>query len=245
MDLLFYTAGQSQALSYAVNLLRERGVPFSGQTDLAVTHLLLPTPAFTADGCLQGGSRLESLLPQLSSSVAVIGGKLEHPLLDQYQRFDLLDDDTYVTENALITAHCALKYAMEKLPVILDGCPVLVIGWGRIGKCLCKLLQGLGANVTVAARKAKDRAMARALGCASVPTAGLTPKGYRLIFNSVPEMLLPDAGSAVKIELASSPGIGGKDIIVARGLPGKDAPESTGRLIAETVSRHCGLNIDF
>ena len=41
----------------------------------------------------------------------------------------------------------------------------------------------------------------------------------------------------VKLELASSPGMEGSDIIQARGLPGKMAPESSGKLIARTVLR--------
>ena len=44
-------------------------------------------------------------------------------------------------------------------------------------------------------------------------------------------------GNALKIDLASKPGIGGSDVIWARGLPGKDAPESSGELIAKTIIR--------
>jgi hypothetical protein len=44
-------------------------------------------------------------------------------------------------------------------------------------------------------------------------------------------------GKALKIDLASQPGIGGNDVIWARGLPGKNAPESSGKLIAQTVLR--------
>ena len=64
-----------------------------------------------------------------------------------------------------------------------------------------------------------------------------------LIFNTVPEMVLSaDQLSAcrncVKIDLASKPGIGGKDVVIGRGLPGKYAPESSGRLIAQTILQH-------
>ena len=46
----------------------------------------------------------------------------------------------------------------------LADCKVLVIGWGRIGKCLAALLKGLEADVTVVARKETDRAILHALG---------------------------------------------------------------------------------
>lgn len=41
----------------------------------------------------------------------------------------------------------------------------------------------------------------------------------------------------MKIDLASKPGIGGTDVLWARGLPGKFAPESAGKLIAQTILR--------
>ena len=59
-----------------------------------------------------------------------------------------------------------------------------------------------------------------------------------LLYNTVPD--LPhdwDLSQIVAIDLASEPGMKGSNIIVARGLPGKYAPESSGRLIAETILR--------
>ena len=41
----------------------------------------------------------------------------------------------------------------------------------------------------------------------------------------------------VLMDLASSPGIDGENVLWARGLPGKIAPESSGELIAKTVMR--------
>lgn len=240
MDVLFYTAGGSKALDHAVCLLKQAGIPFTDQTDLCATHLLLPVPSFAPDGKLMGGGDLQTLLPQLSRNICVIGGNLNRPELDGYPIWDLLQDDTYVSVNAAITAHCAVGHAICRLPVTLDKCPVLVIGWGRIGKCLTKLLAALGAQVTVAARKSSDRAMATALGYGSIWTDAIDPSPYRVIFNTAPVMVLPDGGNALKIDLASKPGIGGTDVIWARGLPGKDAPESSGKLIAESVL--CKLN---
>ena len=47
---------------------------------------------------------------------------------------------------------------------------------------------------------------------------------------------LPDCrGNALKIDLASCPGMLGDDVIIARGLPGKYVPESSGRLIARRL----------
>ena len=129
-----------------------------------VTHLLLPVPSFGPDGGVIGGGNLSTLLTLLPKDITVIGGNLDRPELDYYATIDLLQNECYLAHNANITAHCALELVLDQLPVILDGCQVLIIGWGRIGKCLGKLLQQLGAQVSVCARKESDRSMLAALG---------------------------------------------------------------------------------
>ena len=81
--------------------------------------------------------------------------------------------------------------------------------------------------------------MIRALDLRSAET-GVYSEGlshYDFIINTVPAMVLPAApGTALKIDLASQPGIGGCGVLQARGLPGLLAPESSGALIAKLVS---------
>ena len=87
--------------------------------------------------------------------------------------------------------------------------------------------------------------MAAALGISAVdiPQVPDIPPGIRLLLNTVPAPML-DADildkytRCVKIDLASSPGLNGCDIVYARGPPGQYAPESSGRLIAQTIARH-------
>ena len=134
---------------------------------------------------------------------------------------------------------------MLQLPVTLRKCKVLIIGWGRIGKCLTRLLRAMEADLTVAARKETDRATAHALGYAAIHPAMLEGKldQFRLIINTVPQPILNSeqlsdcCDKCVKLDLASVQGLEGNDVIWARGLPGKDAPESSGALIAKTIVR--------
>ena len=237
-ELIFYCAGSSRALYYAAAFLMEEGAVFLPCPDHTVTHLLLPIPSFDGDGRIKGGGDLSALLKQLPRTVTVVGGGLDRPELKDYEVLDLLKDPWYLARNASITAHCALELALAKLPVTLEKCPVLVIGWGRIGKCMAKLLHGLGACVTVAARKESRRVMIEALGYRSCPMEDIRTENYRLIINTVPAMVLPTApGTALKMDLASVPGIGGGDVLWARGLPGQLAPESSGALIAQTITQ--------
>lgn len=233
----FYTAGYTAALSYAINLLKKENCTILSQPEGA-THLLLPVPSFEPDGRIKGGGDLKTLLSKLPRDITILGGNLNRPEFTQYHTIDLLKDPLYLAENASITAHCALKLAMGRLPVVLQDCPVLVIGWGRIGKCLASLLRQIGAEVTVAARKETDLAMLIALGYGAVGTEAFDATQYRVIFNTVPVMISPDTpGNALKIDLASSLGLGSPDVVWARGIPNKDAPESSGALIARTAMR--------
>ncbi len=233
----FYTAGYTSALSYAVNYLKKENCTILSQPEGA-THLLLPVPSFDSDGNIKGGGDLNELLRKLPKDVTILGGNLNRPEFSAYRTIDFLQDPLYLAENAAITAHCALKLAMEKLPITLKDCSALVIGWGRIGKCLADLLRQIGASVTVAARKESDRAMLTALGYPVIHTENVDTVPYRVTFNTVPVMISTDTpGEGLKIDLASSLGLGGNDVIWARGLPNKDAPESSGVLIARTAIR--------
>ena len=122
------------------------------------------------------------------------------------------------------------------LPFTLKNCPILLIGWGRIGKCLARLLRANDALVTVCARKEADRALLQALGYSaqSVPD----PTGYRVVINTAPAPVLATCPDTVfKMELSSVMGIAGSDVLWAKGLPAIHAPESSGMLIADTINR--------
>ncbi len=231
-----YAAGYSPAMSHCIQMLKQAGFCIVSEPCFEVTHLLLPVPSFTSDGSIVGGGNLATLLTLLPKDITVIGGNLDRVELDYYPVIDLLQDEAYLCKNAAITAHCAIKLTLNQLPVTLDGCKALVIGWGRIGKCLARLLQQMGAQVTVCARKETDRCILAALGYEAVNYDEADLSEYRIIYNTVPTMRFPVCtGNGLKIDLASRLGLGSEDVIWARGLPGKDAPESSGVLIAQTL----------
>ena len=235
-SLKLLLSGSSPALPYAGEILSRAGVEVVQEPSADTAVVLLPVPSFDDQGNIKGGGSLESILQKLPKNVLILGGILNHPACQDYVTVDFLQDSDYVAQNAAITAHCAIREAMERLSVTLEGQSVLVIGWGRIGKCLARLLRGLDARVTIAARKESDRAMATALGYTTIDLVEIQSRDYRLIYNTAPAPILPEEDSpALKIDLASRKGMGGKDVVWARGLPGKDTPESSGALIARRV----------
>lgn len=243
--ILFYPSGESRALTYAVRYLSQQGVDIAAAPSPQVTHLLLPVPSFDTTGYIKGGGSLVHTLSQLPENITIMGGNLQKTDLQNYKTVDFLQDPLYLAENAAITADCAIRIAGNNLSTVFAGCPVLVIGWGRIGKCLAAKLKAMGADVSVAARKEADRAMLTALGYRAENPGQLmfSLVRYRVIFNTVPAPVLSREqtqhcrGDCIKIDLASQPGIAGKDVIWARGLPNQDAPEASGILIAKTAIR--------
>lgn len=233
---LFATAGRSGALDCCVNLLTEQGFPFAPRPTEKVTHLLLPVPSVDENLHINGDGFLPEVLSSLSPTATVIGGNLPKDLLEGRPHVDLLQDEEYVCQNAYITAHCAMALAAERLDTTFRGCACLIIGWGRIGKCLADVMRRLEADVTVAVRNPRDRAILEALGYRSLPLSDITPSAYDLIFNTAPHPVLQDCqGNALKIDLASQPGITGPDVIWARGLPGKMAPAAAGKQMARRI----------
>ncbi len=226
-EILVYPAGTGKAVGFAETFLKEKGVPLVDHPTPEVTHLLLDTPCRAVPW---------ELLERLPEKVTVAGGNLAE--LRGCQTIDFLKNEGYLAKNAAITAECALRAAGQRLLLTFRDAPALIIGWGRIGKCLGALLKDMGCPVTVAARKETDRAMLAALGYdAAAPEALPSPGRFRVVFNTAPGTL-PPLGfhpGCLKIELASKPGLMGADVIQARGLPGLLAPESSGRLIADTL----------
>lgn len=220
--IIFATFGSSPALIQARNRLESWGYAVT-PLPCQASHIILPVPS----------GNIWQELPPLPPEVTVFGGHLP-PL--PYRQVDLLQDGYYLLENASITAQCALRYAN-----IQPGTPVLVIGWGRIGKHLAALLADMGASVTVAARKASDRAELARIGMEAVDPACWEPRKFAVVYNTAPAPVLHErecAPGATLVDLASQRGIEGDRVIWARGLPGKDAPELSGNLIAKTILRY-------
>ena len=241
-NILVYPLGSTKAIAYGAEYLASYSVPVTDQPSPEVTHLLLDVPSFDAEGHLRNGSDISSVLKMLPQDVTVIGGNINHPSLSGYSTYDLLQQEDYQCQNAAITAHCALRIALENLQSTLTDSPSLIIGWGRIGKCLAQLLKQNGADVWLSIRNPKDRALAKTLGYYAIPSPLDVPEPakIRILFNTVPQLVMDNENihtykHCIKIDLASVPGLEGEDVIVARGLPGKYAPESSGKLIAKNI----------
>ena len=246
-EYTFYPIGDSAAIRAAAVWLAENGYTITNRPGSHVTHVLLPVPSFEKPGVIKGGLELGALLSALPPDVTICGGMLGSNIPEHIRSVDLLEDPTYIAANAAITAECTLGIILHNLPRTIHGTKILIIGWGRIGKHLAKMLKKLGAQITVAARKEADLALLQSFGyAAAIPSAlGSDLQKFHVICSTAPQQVMTQqqldacAPNCLKIDLASVKGIPGDDVIWARGLPGKCVPESSGELIAQTVLRLC------
>lgn len=235
------------------------GAPNEGAPSeaMAAERVVLPVP-LQKDGKLNGaGLPLEELWRRLSPSQRIYAGAVGKTAREQTKRLGLRVTDYYTDEaltvkNAAITAEGAIQLAMEKLRAALRGMPCLVLGFGRIGKLLSRGLAGMGAEVTVSARRNEALAWIECLGYHALPMERLEGElgQFRAIFNTVPHMLLAAPLLArlrrdcLLMELASLPGIDEAGAaaqrlpyIRANGLPGRCAPETAALALRETLYR--------
>lgn len=223
--------------------------------------LVLPIPA-SSDGVYINAPyadeklSLDEFFDCIGNMKLVLAGHISKKLADRFDSEGVICIDYYnreelMVKNAVPTAEGAVEIALSEMPVTMAGSSALVIGYGRIGKVLTKLLLGMGADVTVSARRLGDLAWIDTVGARSVHTEAIaeTAGEYDVIFNTVPSIVVgEDLLAAMKpdaliIDLASIPG--GVDIEAAKSLnrriiwalslPGKTAPISAGEIIKDTI----------
>lgn len=226
-----------------------------------VDYVILPLPAsqngvFVNTPFCQNNIPLTSLAVVLKDGGMVLGGRFDSSAMKIFERCSIEAIDYFEREelnvlNAVPTAEGAVQIAMEEMASTIFGQEILITGHGRIAKVLVKILCGMGANVTVTARKYSDLAWAEIYGCHGLHTSLLKENigKFGLIFNTVPAVILNEeilknvSCETLIIDLASKPGgvdfdVAGKlglKVVWALSLPGKSAPVSAGKIIASTV----------
>ena len=117
---------------------------------------LLPKKLLRAakPGALALGGRLSAQAKQIAQEAGV-------ELVDYFAREEL------TIWNAIPTAEGCLAILLRQRKRTLWGSGVLVTGFGPVGQALGPRLAALGADVTVAARRPAQRALAESLGLRS------------------------------------------------------------------------------
>lgn len=204
-----------------------------------------------------GGEKIsiEDVIAAVEPSHVIFGGKFGDFMLSVAKRgakcHDYLLREDFALYNADVTAEAVVSVLMNNLPVILKGTRCLVMGYGRIGKSLSDKLAALGADVTVSARKCADFAAITLRGYESVRTGEKidNARKYDFIVNTIPHKVLGITSFAelrkdcLVVDASAYPGfvdaaeaeINGIKVMGAFSLPGKYAPMTSGRIIADVT----------
>lgn len=173
-------------------------------------------------------------------------------LLDKNVNYiDLQKREEFTVLNTIATAEGTIQIAMEETQRTIHGSNILVMGFGRIGKVLAKMLDGIGAKVYCEARKNEDIAWIKAYGYEPIHLNNLNENldKFDVIINTIPFQILDEERldlvkkDVVLIDVASNPGgidrnaAKKKDLklIWALSLPGKVAPLTSAEFIKETI----------
>ncbi|AQS59323.1 dipicolinate synthase subunit DpsA [Desulforamulus ferrireducens] len=227
-----------------------------------VEAVILPVPGILEKGniyCVYEEKPLvlsETLLVKLPAGTPVFCGFARPKLREMVERssvklITLLDLDEVAILNSIPSAEGAIQMAMENTAITIHNSNSFVLGFGRTGASIARLLHAMGARVTVVARKAADRARAFEMGMNSITFEELQDKigQAEIVFNTVPALVLPSCilskaiEDTVIIDVASPPG--GTDFeaaarlgikaLQAPGLPGKVAPKTAGQILSKVI----------
>lgn len=199
---------------------------------------------------------INEVFKTMNKNQLFMAGRMSEKIVHLSQIFnvyylDLLEREEMSILNAIPTAEGAIQIAMEEMAVTLHNSNILILGFGRIGKILAKMLDGIGANVYLEARKYADIAWIKAYKYNPIFLNEL-PKflpEMNVVFNTIPHMILDMEllkklnKECLLIDLASKPGgvdfekakVMGIKTIWALSLPGKVAPVTAASFIKDTI----------
>ncbi len=226
------------------------------------SHVIIGPLPFSRDGVTINAMfssktiDISDVFEKISKNQVLIIGKGDDDILALAKEKDVHIEDYFLREemqilNAIPTSEGAIQVAMRERSTTIHGSNVLILGFGRIGKVLAKMINGIGANTFVVARKYSDIAWIKALGYTPILFEDISKylSDMDIVFNTVPNMVLSeDLLSKLKkdslvIDLASKPG--GVDFEKAKelgikvkwelGVPGKAAPVTAANVVKETV----------
>lgn len=199
---------------------------------------------------------LDEMLPFITAEKPVFGGMINRGIKSKFEKrnikiYDYFEREDVTVMNTIPTAQGILKTLIDNIEYTIHSSKCAVFGFGRVARVTADVLKSVGANVTVCARKNGDLASANVLGMESCKISEFykIAHEFNIIINTVPSVVIdrkilknvrPDC---LIIDVASAPF--GTDFAAAcelglnamqcSSLPGKVAPKTAGKIIADGI----------
>ncbi len=265
------TIGGDKRISYLYSLLKDSGYnvncalsaqnPYIDYNQLQNADILILGIPASRDGinvfapeAKYSTISLEHIIKSFGGK-KIIGGMLPAIVYEcKKGDIDLIDYaklDDLMMLNAISTAEGTIDVIIKNTDTTICSSNIIVIGNGKCGKVISKMLAGLGAKVTVTARKSSDFAYIEAMGLNYCHSSNISSilSSADVIVNTVPfNLISPDDYKLIKkdaflVDIASMPGYIDKNLCEknslkyehALSLPGKTAPKSAGCAIYKAI----------
>lgn len=222
--------------------------------------IVLPLPV-TKDGrnlyTINGTTiTIDDIVSALTNDQIVFAGMLNKTLESKIAKkackvFDYFKCEDVTVKNTVPTVQGILKVIIENINYTINSSKCAVFGYGRVACLTADILSSLGADVTVCARKYSDLAKAEIKGLKGclIKDFYKSADKYQIIINTVPAVVINRNileklnRNCIVIDVASAPY--GVDFaaadelslhaILCPSLPGRVAPVTAGRIIADGI----------
>lgn len=221
--------------------------------------IILPIPS-TKDGEYVSGCdiSLEDALADADTETLVIGYGIPKDVRDELGSrgttvCDSLLDEEFLCENGELTACAALGIILTSEKRVPADMKIGIVGYGRIGKRLMRLLLYLGARVTVYTTREDVRLELCECGVASeMSIADAKLDGLDLLVNTAPAQIFDTAPDGAFphtlriIDLASGENFPGIETVEKYpSVPARMFPHSAGRIWFMSIERYLSPDENF
>ncbi len=199
---------------------------------------------------------LEDIINLIGNDKIVFAGMTDRGIKSKFEKkniknYDYFEREDVTVMNTVPTVQGILKIIFDNIDYTLHSSKCAVFGYGRVAKVTADILKSVGADVTICARKSGDLACARINGMNGCYISDFKEiaDSYNIIINTVPTTVIDKSIISVLnkncliIDVASAPY--GTDFAAANvlgiramqcpSLPGKAAPKTAGKIIADGI----------
>lgn len=256
MEYIFAVIGSDKKMKSCKNRLDELGFTADCITSEQIKekigkyrYIILPLPTLS-NGCISGVP-FDDFCALLDAEHTVYCGNIL-PEKFPCRAYSYYFDEGFLIKNSRLTAQGVLRIVLENTETDLHSFKTAVIGYGRCGREICRIMKNNGTEVTSFSRRAQTLVAADNDGMKIDRTENLSKRmcGFDVIINTVPFNIVEKSGlecltqKNIYIEVASKPygfNISGTDTFnfryaLAESLPGRFTPVSAGINIADTIA---------